>query len=108
MLNMFMKPSVSRHSYTPGSRHSYTPGSVYKIISGPLYVFPSSDADGKPYFSEGYMIRPELMESIPTLLCMQIIDKYIQFLYNEKIIWIYCLDADACVRPIATEQDQTK
>lgn len=93
----------------PGQQ--YKSGNTYIVISSSTFVF---DNISKPNvgistdeFQAGYMLSRVHIEPRPTnVICLQVFDKYLQFLWGEKTIWLYRLDADACLRPLLSGYNQ--
>lgn len=91
----------------------YVPGRVYNIINATTVVF---DRLGNPHlgpsqeeFLGGYMLSSVFADPFPpNMLCLQTSDKYVQFLWNEKTIWLFILDANACLRPLISGYNQTE
>ena len=85
------------HSYNP-----YETGAVYELKHNRLYVLPDKpDADDRADFDNGYMLddKPNF-DMNAKLLCLQIRGSYIKFLFQDKLVWIFELDANSCLRPV--------
>lgn len=92
---------------------NYKTGFMYQVINSKTVVF---DNLSQPHFGpnqeeflNGYMLSNAITDPYPTnMLCVQVVEKYIQFLWGEKTIWIFVLDANACLRPLFSGYNQIK
>lgn len=95
------------------SKQHYEIGCTYCVINSRTMVFENVAVPNlglsHQEFHEGYMLSGALIDPFPrNVICLQVFEKYIQFLWGEKTIWIFKLDADACLRPLFSGYNQIK